>query len=181
MKTPENLLDIYLKSVGRGSNLILNIPPDRRGLLNENDVKSLLEWKKLLDKTFAKNLAFHAKVSASSNRGNSKDFAAINLVDGNKETYWTTDDNIKTADLIIDLATEQNVKYILLQEYIKLGQRVKAFTVDVWNDNKWQPIASATTIGYKRILPLNNVKTRNVRIRITDSKACPILSNIEIY
>jgi len=69
----------------------------------------------------------------------------------------------------------------VLQEYIKLGQRVKAFSVEVWKDNNWQQVASGTTIGYKRILKIDPVQINKIRINITDSKACLVISNIEVY
>jgi alpha-L-fucosidase len=181
VKSAEYLFDLYLKSVGHGSNLLLNIPPDRRGLLNENDVKSLMEWKQLLDKTFAKNLASGAKVVASSYRGNSPEFSPANLLDGLKETYWATDDSIKTAKIEIDLGRNREVKYIVLQEYIRLGQRIRSFTIEAWDNKSWQPVASATTIGYKRIIALDDVHTGKIRILITGSKACPVISNVEVY
>ncbi|MDO9257379.1 MAG: alpha-L-fucosidase [Bacteroidales bacterium] len=181
VRTAENLFDIYLKSVGRGSNLLLNIPPDRRGLFNEADSISLMQWKNLLDETFSVNLAFKSTVIATTHRGNSPEFSAKNLVDGNKETYWATDNNTKTAAIEIDLGHKQNVKYIVIQEYMKLGQRVKSFSIEVWNTNKWQLVANETTIGYKRIIKMDPVLTDKIRIQITDSKACPVISNIEVY
>jgi alpha-L-fucosidase len=181
VRTAENLFDIYLRSVGRGSNLLLNIPPDRRGLFNEVDSISLMQWKKLLDDAFSVNLAFKSTVIATTHRGNSPEFSAKNLVDGNKETYWATDDNTKTAAIEIDLGNKKNVKYIIIQEYIKLGQRVKSFSMEVWNTNKWQLVANETTIGYKRIIKIDPVCTEKIRIQITDSKACPVISNIEVY
>jgi alpha-L-fucosidase len=181
VKSPEVLFELYLNSVGHGSNLLLNIPPDRRGLLNEHDVQSLLEWKKLLDKAFANNLASDAKVKASSYRGNSAGFSPANLTDGRKDTYWATDDSVKTAEIEIDLGKSRDLKYVVLQEYIRLGQRIKSFTIEAWADHSWQPVASATTIGYKRIIALNGAHTSRIRIRIKDSKACPVISNIEVY
>lgn len=181
VKTPEKLLSIYLSSVGRGSTLLLNIPPDRRGLFHENDVKSLRGFAELLKKEFGNNLAANAKVSADTYRGNQKKFAPANLTDGNKETYWTTDDAITTGSVVITLAKSQTIKYILLQEYIKLGQRVQSFTVEAWKDNHWEKIAAATTIGYKRILKIDPIAAQKIRVTITQSKACPILSNIELY
>ncbi len=68
-----------------------------------------------------------------------------------------------------------------MQEYVKLGQRVKSFNVEVWKDAAWQKVADATTIGYKRILKIDPVETTKVKISITDSKACPVISNIELY
>jgi len=181
VRSAENLFDIYLKSVGRGSNLLLNIPPDRRGLFHQNDSSSLIQWKKMLDEAFSVNLALNAKVNASSVRGNSPEFEAKNLVDAQKETYWATDDNTKTASVEIDLGKKQPVNYIVIQEYIKLGQRVKSFTVEVQHKNKWQKVANETTIGYKRIIKIDPVTTQKIRIQITDAKACPVISNIEVY
>jgi alpha-L-fucosidase len=181
VKSPQQLFDIYLASVGRGSNLILNVPPDRRGLLNERDVNSLLGYKKLLDVAFAHNLAHGAKVTVSSFRGNSPEFSPTNIVDGNKDTYWATDDDITAADIVIDLGTEKCINYIVLQEYIPLGQRVKSFKIEGLKDEDWKVVASATTIGYKRIIKLGDFKTEKLRIRILDSKASPVISNIEVY
>jgi alpha-L-fucosidase len=181
VRTPENLLKIYLESVGRGANLLLNLPPDQRGLLHENDVKSLLDWKKLLDATFSNNLAAKAKVSANTYRGKSKQYAAANVTDGDKDTYWATNDGVKTGSIEINLGKPQKVSYVLIQEYIRLGQRVKNFSVEAWKNNVWENVATGTTIGHKRILPLGTVETSKIRINITDAKACPLISNVEIY
>jgi alpha-L-fucosidase len=181
VKTPEELFEIYLSSVGRGSNLILNIPPDRRGLINEIDVASLQGWKKLIDQRFKTNLALHKTVMASSVRGNAAVFGADKVTDGNKETYWATNDQENSGSLVIDLNEKRLISYVLIQEYIKLGQRVKNFTVEVEKDGNWQVIASGTTIGYKRILRIDPVEAQKVRISIKDSKACPVISNVEVY
>jgi alpha-L-fucosidase len=181
VKTPEQLFKIYLTSVGRGSTLLLNVPPDRRGLFHENDVKALQGFRKLLNREFAVNHAKNAEVTASSCRGNAKMFSAANIADGNKNTYWATDDDVTTGSFEIQLAKTSPVKYILMQEYIKLGQRVKAFTVEVWKDNGWKEVAAGTTIGYKRILKIAPVETNKLRVSIKDSKACPLISNVEVY
>jgi len=181
VKTPEQLLSIYLTSVGRGSTLLLNVPPDRRGVFHENDVKSLYGFKALLKKEFTNNLAKKVKVAASSFRGNAKMFSPSNITDGNKNTYWTTNDKVTTGSFEINLGKTVRVKYIILQEYIKLGQRVKSFTVEAWKDNAWQKIGSATTIGYKRIIKIDPMETNKIRVHITDSKACPVISNAEVY
>jgi alpha-L-fucosidase len=181
VKTPEQLFDIYLTSVGRGSTLLLNIPPDKRGLFHEKDVKSLYGFKKMLEKEFAKNLALKATVKADSYRGNSKSFSPQNMVDGNKETYWTTNDDVNNAAFEISLPASSTIQYIMLQEYIKLGQRVKSFTVEIWENDTWKKVAEATTIGYKRILKIDRVKAKKIRVNITDAKACPVISNVAIY
>ncbi|MEO5594742.1 MAG: alpha-L-fucosidase [Chitinophagaceae bacterium] len=181
VKTPERLFEIYLTSVGRGSTLLLNIPPDQRGLFNEIDVQSLKGFRDLLNRTFADNLAKEAPVKASSYRGKSAAYAPSNITDGKENTYWATDDGITTGNIEISLDKKSIVQYITLQEHIQLGQRVQSFSVEVWKDNAWQEVANATTIGYKRILKITPVETGKVRINITASKACPVISNIEIY
>ncbi|MFW5831702.1 MAG: discoidin domain-containing protein, partial [Prolixibacteraceae bacterium] len=181
VKSPEELFDIYLTSVGRGSNLLLNIPPDRRGLLHENDVKALEGWKKLLDEAFDENLAENASVKASAVRGNSEEYAPENMLDDDKTTYWSTDDEVTGASFEIDLEKKQEMNYLVIQEYIRLGQRVKSFRVEVWKDGNWQRIASPTTIGYKRIVQLNGEESDRLKVTITDSKACPVISAVEVY
>lgn len=181
VKTPEQLFDIYLSSVGRGANLILNIPPDRRGLINETDVASLQGWKKLIDERFKTNLALNKPVKASTVRGNSPVYGADLVTDGNKGTYWATNDQENSGNLEIDLGENKLISFVLIQEYIKLGQRVKNFSVEIEKDSNWQEVAHGTTIGYKRILRISQVEAQKIRIVIKDSKACPVISNVEVF
>lgn len=181
VKSPEQLFEIYLSSVGRGSTLLLNIPPDQRGLFHEKDIQSLKGYKKILEREFSKNLAKNAPVLATSYRSEAKEFAPFNLTDGNKESYWATNDEQRTGSFEIDLHKESLVKYIVLQEYIKLGQRVKKFSIDVWKNGAWYKVADGSTIGYKRILRIEPVLGSKVRVNILDSKACPVISNAEVY
>jgi alpha-L-fucosidase len=181
VKTPQQLFDIYLTSVGRGSTLLLNVPPDRRGLFHENDVQSLKGFRKLLDSVFAKNLALKANVTASSFRGSDEKYAASYLADGNTETYWATDDGVDTGSFEIRLPAKSIVKYIALQEYIQLGQRVSDFAVEGFVNGQWQRVAAGTTIGHKRILKIEPVQTDRIRVTINAAKACPVISNVEVY
>jgi len=182
VKTSEQLFEIYLNSVGRGSNLILNIPPDRRGLLHENDVKSLIGWKKLIDKALSENLAKDCKVKVSSFRGKSGLFGARNLIDGDNGTYWATDDAVLTGTIEFDLGKTRKIKYVVLQEYIRLGQRVREFDIEIWNNISWQKVASGSTIGYKRIVRLERpMEGEKLRVSVKNSRACPVISNIEFY
>ncbi len=182
VKTPERLFEIYMTSVGRGSNLLLNIPPDRRGLIHENDVAALKGWKKLLDEAFANNLARNAIASVSEVRGDADTYSASHLTDGNSETYWTTNDETNTASIEITLPSSSTISYITLREYIKLGQRIKSFTVEAKVNGAWQQVANATTVGRKRILKLDRpVEAEAIKVTIIDSRSCPILAEIELY
>ncbi len=179
VRTPENLLELYYSSVGRNSNLLLNVPPDRRGLLHENDVKSLMAFKELREKEFQNELGKGKKVSATSTRG--KVYGAAKVNDGKPETYWAANENQTTADLIIDLGTETEVNRVLLQEYIKLGQRVQEFSVAAYLNGGWKTVVEGTTIGYKVIRKFPLVKTSKIKITISKAKASPVISNIELF
>ena len=181
VKTPEQLFDIYLSSVGRGSTLLLNIPPDRRGLIHEDDLAALKGWKEIRDREFGTNLALNARTESSTHRGNLDVFSSNNTTDGNKATYWATDDDVTTGTIEIGFMEPKTIKYVLLQEFIKLGQRVESFTIDGYTGGKWTHLATGSTIGYKRILKLDPVITDKLRVTITASKACPLISTIEVY
>ncbi len=181
VKSPEKLFEIYLTSVGRGSTLLLNVPPDRRGLLHENDVEALKGFRALLDQKFKTNFAPAAKASSTSWRGKSDRFAAEKVNDRDSETYWTVNDTEKNGTLKLEWDKIQIINYVVLQEYIKLGQRVKAFKIEAKINGEWRSVREGTTIGYKRILPIASIETNAIRITISDAKACPVISNLEIY
>jgi alpha-L-fucosidase len=179
VRSPENLMELYYSSVGRNSNLLLNVPPDRRGLLHENDIKSLLAFRELINKEFATDIARGKKATATTFRG--KGYEASKVNDGDPETYWATKDSQTTGEIIINLGKETEINRIMLQEYIKLGQRVQKFKVSAYSNGEWQPLIDGTTIGHKviRIFPV--ILTSEIKITISKSKACPVISNIELY
>ncbi|TDO68962.1 alpha-L-fucosidase [Flavobacterium chryseum] len=177
----DEMVDIYYESIGRNATLLLNLPVDRRGLVHENDEARLKELVATIKEDFKTELLAGSKITTDNTRGNSDEFAPKNVVDGNKETYWATDDNVKTASIIFEFDKPKAIDRILLQEYIKLGQRVKTFTVDAKVDGQWKNIANETTIGYKRILRIERVTASALKINITDSKASIVISNIQAY
>ncbi|WP_427874149.1 discoidin domain-containing protein [Flavobacterium sp. MMS24-S5] len=103
------------------------------------------------------------------------------MIDGNKNTYWATDDKVKQATIEFTFKKPTAINRILLQEYIKLGQRVKEFSVEAKVDGQWKTIANETTIGYKRILRLERVTASAIRVNILDAKAGFVISTIEAY
>src|SRR5439155_2139818 len=147
VKSPHQLLDIYYKSVGRGACLNLNVPPDRRGRINQRDVESLRAFRKVLDATFATNLAKGAKLSASAVRGNDARFGTEVLTDGDHATYWATDDGVTEATVVVDFGKATTFNVIDLREHLPLGQRVEAFVVEAWQNGDWVNIADGTSIG----------------------------------
>jgi len=181
VKTLPHLMKIYYNSIGHNATLLLNFPIMPNGLINERDEKAALEFAKAMQETFAVNLADKAKAEASNVRGKAKEFSATNAIDDNKDTYWATDDDVLKASLTIDFGKPILFNRFLAQEYIRLGQRVRAFTLEAFVDGSWKEIAKATTIGYKRILRFPSVNASKVRINITDSKSCPVIFNIGVY
>ena len=181
VKTPEQLFEIYLTSVGRGSLLLLNVPPDRRGRIHERDVAALRGWRRMIDSTFANDLSAGATVEADHYRGQDEAYAAANVLDGDTATYWATDDYADAGTLTITLPEPREVSYVMLQEYIPLGQRVARFRVLARKDGEMQVIGEGETIGYKRILPVEAVTTDRFEIELLESLAPPILSRVALY
>src|SRR5262245_34674786 len=186
LKSVEQLMNIYYGSVGRNANLLLNIGVDRRGLVNENDERRLMEFKRARDDAFKENLAGKnnlatAKVKATNVRGNDARFNAEKTIDGAAATYWATDDGATTASLELDFGREVEFNTFLAQENIALGQRVKKFSLEIWGGGGWETVARQTTIGYKRILRFPAAKTAKLKFTIEAAKACPTITNIEVY
>jgi alpha-L-fucosidase len=181
VKSGDELFEIYLTSVGRGSTLLLNIPPDKRGLFHPNDLKSLKDFRVKLDQEFKKNLAANAKAMSYHTRQGGNKFTPSNLTDNNTKTYWATDDGTIESNFIIDLGKPATVKYIVLQEYIRLGQRVKAFSIEAWINGIWQKVGEGTTIGYKRIIRIPEVVTTKLRINILDARAGVVMSEVKVF
>lgn len=177
----DEMVDIYYESIGRNATLLLNLPVDKRGLVHENDEARLKELVATIKTDFKTELLAETKVSANNIRENSSQFEAKNVTDGNKNTYWATDDNVKTASILFEFDKPTALNRILLQEYIALGQRVKAFNVAAKVNGVWQTVATETTIGYKRILRIDRVTATALKIDITNSKANIVISNIQAY
>lgn len=181
VRSLDEMVDIYYKSIGRNATLLLNLPPDKRGLINENDIIRLKELTATIKADFKTEVLAKTKTSSSNYRGNSSKYAAKNAIDGDKNTYWATDDTVKTASILFEFKKPTAVNRLLLQEYIQLGQRIKAFMIEAKVDGKWKTIANETTIGYKRILRFDRVFASALRVTVTDAKASIVLSNIQAF
>ena len=182
VKSPEQLMQIYMDSVGRGANLILNIAPDRHGELDAADVASLMSFADMRRKLLSRDFALHAAAEADEVRGNDPKFAADRVTDGNIETYWCPEDETHTGTLVITLPKAATFDVVRVREQIRLGQRVTAFCIDAWLDGEWKTVdAHGATIGNQvlRRLP-HPITTHRVRVRITASSACPCISEISL-
>ncbi len=181
VKTPRQLVDLYYKSVGRNGTLLLNLPPDPRGLIHENDVMALKAFRNILDETFRNNLAKDSKTDASSRWDRSGAYDPTMALDENPETFWAAAKDDKQPVLTIHFEDIQTFDRLMLQEPIRYGQRISSFSVEAWKGDRWLQVAEGTTIGYKRLLRILPVSTGKIRILISGYNNTPALSNVGCY
>lgn len=180
VKSVEEILDIWYRSIGGNSVFLLNIPPNRDGLFSERDVAVLENVGKLLNKTFKTNLVEGAEIEASSSRDN--EHSAKNIVDENPNSCWMPNEWELQSELEITLSEEKTFNRIVLQEHIqKYSQRISSFAIDAFVDDEWREISEGTTVGYKRICRTSSITSDKLRIRILDARVCPTISNFGLY
>ncbi|NLF44383.1 MAG: alpha-L-fucosidase, partial [Bacteroidales bacterium] len=170
IKSLPHLVDIYFNSVGMNAVLLLNVPPDQRGLIHQADVERLKEFKAWIDESFSENLLANAKVDKGEAR---------KLIDNNADTYWEADEI--PSSLVFTLDKECIIDIVELQEFISKGQRVESFRVEAMEDGQWKEVASGTTIGYRRLVRTAPVKTRMLRLTITGSRYHALISRFAAY
>ncbi|MBI5092873.1 MAG: alpha-L-fucosidase [Candidatus Hydrogenedentes bacterium] len=181
VRTPQNLMKMYFESVGRGAALLLNLPPDQRGRIHENDIASLREFGDVLKATFGTDLAKGAKATAGNTRGNDSRYAASRVNDGDRSTYWCTDDSELTAELTLDLGQAATFNVVSLREYLPLGVRVDDWALDQWSDGAWKEFAKGQAIGNHRLWRGDDITTNKVRLRIVKGAACPAISEFALH
>ncbi|WP_410859931.1 alpha-L-fucosidase [Phocaeicola plebeius] len=182
VKSPDQLVDLYYRSVGHNATLLLNFPVDRKGLIHPVDSANAVRFHEMIQQQLKTNLVAGMTPKVSNERGG--DFVASALTDDNFDTYWATEDGVTTADIEFSFDTPTRMNRMMLQEYIPLGQRVKAFVVEYLDKDTWLPVKlneETTTIGYKRLLRFETVETKGMRIRITDARGPLCLSNVGVY
>ena len=180
VRSAENLIDLYYASIGKGTSFLLNLPPDRRGIIHENDVQVLKKFRTVLDATFNTDLAVGAKAISSNIRGKNKIFSAENLLDHNSDTYWSTDDSITSPEIELILSKPATFNVVSLREYLPLGQRVDTWALDRWENNKWIEFASGEAIGNRRLWRGEYITTDRVRLRLY-GPVCPAISEFALY
>ena len=178
-KTVDELMEIYYNSVGRNGLLLLNVPPDDRGLIPAEDSAVLVAFRAKRDRIFSHDLAQGEQASGNHIRG--RKYHAMNVLDTAYHTFWAATSPSDT--LHIDLADPIEIDIIMLQEYIPMGQRVAQFHVECYDllTGRWGTVAEGTTIGYKRLLRIEPITTHKIRIVFDDCLAAPIINRIALY
>ena len=176
----EHLLDIWYHSVGRGSCLNLNFPPDRRGLIPEIDAERIHEFKIVLDKIFRTNFAAGARVIASNERGD--DFSGSRMTDGSSDTFWAPEDGVTECEAVVELGGIRRLNVVALKEYTPLGERVAEFTMEYRTAcGQWRKLIDDTTISFRKILRTETVETDALKLKITKALACPCIQEFSAY
>ena len=180
----------YLYSTGHGVTPLLNFAPNQDGLIDEDAVAKLVEFKAWVDGLHANDLARQAgvKTTDTGHRGSDAKYAAAMATDGNDETYFATDDNVTNAVIEVEFGQVRQPAGFILQEYIPLGQRVDGYVLECRVDGQWQQVFAGKKIGYKRIIFAGRASARDltlppcdaVRLRIDNALACPLINNFQI-
>ncbi|MBP1672502.1 MAG: alpha-L-fucosidase [Bacteroidetes bacterium] len=177
VKTAEELMNIYLTSVGMNSVLLLNIPPNKEGLIAPEDVQSLQAFAQLKNKIFSEKFPDKSTVVSCENGVNIRAIA-----DQKYETYFTTNKGDTTTIIEFDSKGPRQFNLLMIQENIMVGQRIEHFVLEYFDSQKgWMPCAEGTTVGYKRIIKFPEVSASGFRLKILSSRLEPTISEFGLY
>jgi alpha-L-fucosidase len=181
-RTVTQLVDIFYTSIGRNGNLILNLSPDQRGLIPDNQLDALNRTAQIINETFATDLAAGGRVTAED--ANATNGAALAL-DGKLDTWWEAAPGKTNGTVTLTLPKEVTFDVVSLQEAVDhRGQRIESFVIEVWNGSSWVAaekllLDELTTVGHRRLIRLKSPATADrVRIRITGSRLEPTLAEM---
>jgi alpha-L-fucosidase len=177
VKSPQQLFDLYLRSVGRGANLLLNVPPDRKGLIYEKDVATLMEFKKLRDESFDNNLLKQASTYWEFDKNDyAPDTLRFRSFDRVPEVY-----GINVQNFIVQFQQPSRINCIVLREAIHLGQTVRKFRIVLYNNDKVVNEIPGTTVGRKRILTFPAEMITSFKVFLNDVKGNDNISGVAAY
>jgi alpha-L-fucosidase len=182
-KSAAALLQMYLQSVGRSVNLLLDVPPDPTGKIVQEDIDALMAFKELRDDFLNRKLLTTASpITASNVRGDNQElFGPANVLDANPDTYWTMNDGQTTGAFEIELGGMRDVDGFIVQEHIALGQRIGGYAIDAFVNGAYQTVVTGTSLGYQRIDRITTpVETSRVRFRVTQANAVPLIASFQV-
>ena len=185
-KTISQLATMYFDSVGHNGTMLLNVPPNNQGTVDQAIRDRVTEFGNNVEETFRTNLAkaTGTTITASNVRGNDVDFKPGNVVDGDDATYWTTDDGTKSGSLTIKWDTAKKFDVVSIEEAIQKGQHINSYTVEYKTSDSanWQTLKTGVTIGAKRLIRTSPVSATQVRITVGTSEGkVPMLSEVGVY
>ncbi|HOI30416.1 MAG TPA: alpha-L-fucosidase [Melioribacteraceae bacterium] len=175
VKSVDKLVDIYFNSVGKNGVFLLNVPPDKRGLIHQNDVKNLIGLKGVVDRTFNNDYSDKSMIKVAGEAIQTK-----NNFFG-KNGYWLAGEENTKLVIEIELTDKATFDVVMLQEEIRVGQRIERFILEYWNGNEWEKFSEGTTVGYKRLLRFEPVTAKRIRIVIDESRMNPAISGFGLF
>ncbi|MCR5823464.1 MAG: alpha-L-fucosidase [Lachnospiraceae bacterium] len=179
VRSLENLKDLYLRSVGGNANLLLNVPPDKNGLIAKGDVKRLRELGDFIHKAFGENITDRAEITVS--EGNAVKGFAVGNVLKDDDTFFRTAEGCVKATVDLSFPEPQNVGYLVLQEQIRESQRIERGTVMVFTEDGSVREHPFRTVGHKLISKLDTDKVKKIRISVEDARGYVTLKFVGIY
>ncbi len=182
VKTVDELMELYYHSVGRNANLLLNFPVNQEGRIPAIDSANAVAWHQRLQEIFANDLLQGCKVSASNTRA--PRFAASKVLDDDATHYWATEDGLTRAELIFEFPEPTELNTVVIQEFIRLGQNVKGFSISYKTNGMWLPVRTEepmTTIGYKRIINFQTIKANQLRLRFKVGKGVLAIQKVSAF
>lgn len=185
-RTLTNLAEMYFRSVGHNATLLLNVPPNNEGKVDQAILDRVVEFGQNVQDTFRTNLAKAngTTITASNVRGNDIDFKPGNAVDDDDATYWTTDDGTTSGSLTIKWDSAKRFDVVSIEEAIQNGQHINSYEVEYKeNDNaSWQTMERGVTVGSKRLIRTSPISATQVRITVgTSTGKVPQLSEVGVY
>jgi len=183
VKSVNDLVELYYQSVGHNAQFLLNFPADRQGLIHSIDSTNAVAYHQQILNELKTDLLRGLTPRVSNSRGGK--FGPKAMTDNLYDTYWATQDGVTKANVTFDLKKTEKINRLMLQEYIPLGQRVSSFVIEYYSDGKWikvNPHEETTTIGYKRIVRFDTVKTQHIRVRFLEARGeCLCINSISAF
>lgn len=178
VKTAEELLEIYYGSVGGNSTFLLNIPPNKEGLLHEKDVEVLREMGRQLQKRFERNLVLQSELSADYEEAH---YEIGNVTTDDYENYYRAPEGQTEVAITVQFTQIECVKTLVMKENIHLSQRIEQFEIWAGCGERLEKVEEGTVVGYQRIVLLDCVMCDRIVIKIKDSRVCPTISFLGVY
>ena len=179
VRSLDTLIRIYENSVGGNAMFLLNIPPDRRGLFHEADVRRLHEFGAYLDQAYGDNLLNHGAALTCAQAAPGHPIQDARSAED--ENYFRTPDGVTQAEMILRWPQAQSIRRVVLQENLRESQRIEQYALDMETPQGWKEIARGSVVGHKRILSFSPVSTSALRIRILDARVAITLSFLGVY
>ena len=179
VRSLDELMHVYLGSVGGNGTFLLNIPPTPDGLLHENDVRRLHEIGDTLRDWFGSNLLTRADAVLTADVCE-PGFEPEHALCDSYDRCFKTPDGVTEATLTMRWDEPVDFRHVVLKEDLRYSQRIERCAIDVLVDGEWVCRYEGSVVGYKRIVPLA-ARAQAVRVRILDSRVCPTLAFVGVY